>query len=163
MSAAGKTVIGKELYNLIKNKYKNTIFLDGDIFRGLHDNDVDHTRPGRKRNSDRICRICQFLEQQEINVVCSVLSIFHEAQQWNRENYKDYFEVYLDVKFDTLLKRDQKNLYKKALNKEMNNVVGVDIEFKPPKNPDLIIKNEGTESPSEIAQNIFNQVQTRLN
>jgi len=155
MSAAGKTVIGQELYKLIKQKHKNTIFLDGDIFRGLHDNDVKHTVEDRKRNSDRMCKLCQFLGQQDIHVVCSILSIFHEAQQWNRENIEDYFEIFLDVNFETLLERDPKNLYKKALNGKMPNVVGIDIEFKSPKNPDMVIKNEGDETPSIIAQRIF--------
>ena len=37
--------------------------------------------------------------------------------------------------------RDSKELYKKALAGEINNVVGIDIEFPPPINPDLIIDN----------------------
>ncbi|HBK1975630.1 TPA: cytidine diphosphoramidate kinase, partial [Campylobacter jejuni] len=36
--------------------------------------------------------------------------------------------------------RDQKGLYTKALNKEIDNVVGVDIEFDKPE-ADLVINN----------------------
>ena len=53
----------------------------------------------------------------------------------------DYKEVYIDVSFDTLVKRDNKELYKKALNGEIKDVVGVDIEFKAPYSPDMIIDN----------------------
>ena len=162
MSSAGKTVIGQELYKLIKQKHINTVFIDGDIFRDLHANDIKYTVKDRKRNSDRICRICQFLDQQDIHVVCSVLSLFHDAQQWNRENYKKYFEIFLDVSFETLVKRDKKNLYKRALKGEIKNVVGVDIEFKPPKNPDMIIKNETSETPPAIAKRIFHELKYLL-
>ena len=162
MSSAGKTVIGKELYQMIKQTHKNTVFLDGDIFRGLHDNDVDHSVPGRKKNSDRLTRICQFLDDQGINVVCSVLSIFPEAQEWNRQNYKEYFEVFLDVSFETLVKRDLKGLYKKALNGEMDNVVGVHIEFPHPTKSNLVIHNEGEKNPDTIAREIFNQIHAQL-
>jgi len=162
MSAAGKTVIGQELYKHIKQKHINTVFIDGDVFRDLHANDVKYTIENRKKNSDRICRMCEFLDQQDINVVCSVLSIFHDAQQWNREHYKEYFEIFLDVSFDTLLNRDKKNLYNRAIKGEIPNVVGVDIEFKPPKNPDMIIKNEGNETPETIAQRIFQRLESPL-
>ena len=43
-----------------------------------------------------------------------------------------------------LLKRDYKQLYKKALRKKIKNVVGVDIKFIKPKKPDFIINNTST-------------------
>src|SRR3989344_5945742 len=157
MSASGKTAIGQELYRLIKVEHKNSIIIDGDIFRGLHGHDADYTIEGRKKNSDRITKMCHFLDQQDINVICCFLSIFPEAQQWSRNNYKNYFEIFLDVDFEILKQRDAegsyrtRNLYKRALEGEINNVVGVDIEFKPPICPDLVIKNDGSESPAVIA------------
>ena len=56
------------------------------------------------------------------------------------------------------MKRDPKELYKKALDGEMPNVVGIDIEFKPPKNPDMVVKNEGDDTPSVIAKRIYDKV-----
>ena len=47
---------------------------------------------------------------------------------------------------EILKARDQKNLYSKALNGQIKNVVGVDLEFSEPTKPDIIIKNsEGLE------------------
>ena len=76
----------------------------------------------------------------QILVVASVLSIFPEWQKWNREKIKKYFEIYIKVDFDVLLKREVKSLYKDALAGRIENVVGVDIEF-PEPNSDLIIDN----------------------
>mgnify|MGYP000639757839 CR=1 FL=1 len=42
-----------------------------------------------------------------------------------------------------LIKRDPKGLYKKFSEGEIKNVAGMDIEFIPPDNPDLTIKNNG--------------------
>ena len=162
MSASGKTVVGEELYKLIKNERKNTVILDGDIFRGLSDNDADHTVAGRKKNSDRLCRMCQFLDKQNINVVVAVLSIFHQAQAWNKENYRQYFEVFLDVPLELLKQRDPKGLYRKAAAGEMPNMVGFDIEFPPPRNPDLVIHNDGSQTPALIAEQIFSKVKDQL-
>ena len=52
-----------------------------------------------------------------------------------------------------MIKRDYKKLYKKAIEKKIKNVVGVDIEFKKPKNPDIVIKNNG--SKQKLYQNYY--------
>ena len=62
-------------------------------------------------------------------------------RNWCRKNIKGYFEVFIDVPIEILAKRDFKNLYKRALMGKIKNVVGVDIPFKFPKNPDLVIDN----------------------
>ena len=59
-------------------------------------------RQDRRRNAERICRLCRFLDAQGIDVVCAILSLFHESQEWNRKHYSRYFEVYLDVPMDEL-------------------------------------------------------------
>jgi len=49
LAAAGKTVIGKELYSELKKKYSNLVFLDGDIIREIMGNDLEHTLEDRKK------------------------------------------------------------------------------------------------------------------
>ncbi|MBT4935456.1 adenylyl-sulfate kinase [Candidatus Woesearchaeota archaeon] len=162
MSASGKTAIANELYPLLKNKHKHTILLDGDVFRDMHKNDVDHSMEGRKKNGDRICQMCKFLDKQEINVICASLAPFHEIREWNKANYNKYFEVFLDVPLNVLVQRDPKGLYKMALNGEMKNMVGIDLPFPPPRNPDLVINNIGDRTPKSIAEEIFSTVEPNL-
>ena len=141
MSASGKTTIGKKIYEKLKHSDEKWIFLDGDIFRNILGEDLGHSIEDRRKNAYRISRFCEFLSSQNINVIACVLSIFHDNQKYNKENIPNYKEIYIDVKFENLLKRDNKELYKKALEGKVKNVVGVDIKFEPPKSPDLIIDN----------------------
>lgn len=143
LSGAGKTTIGREAYAIIKSKLPNTVFVDGDEVREIfrHDNQEAYTIAGRRLNSERISALCRWLDRQGINVVCSMLSIFEDHRQANREVLSRYFEVYIDVTMDDLMTRDYKNLYREAKNGLRQNVVGIDIPFIPPGNPDLIIKN----------------------
>ena len=83
----------------------------------------------------------KFLSDQNIHVIGSILSNFPEWQQWNKKNIKNYYQVYLKVSLEKLVKRDKKNIYKKALQGKKNNVVGVDIKFKEPLNSNLVIDN----------------------
>ena len=156
MSRAGKTSIGKEVYRLIKTRRPNVVFLDGDIVRDIMGNDLGHTLADRKKNADRICRLCKNLDDQGIDVICAILSIFPESQQWNREHLKKYFEVYIRVSFERLLERDAKGLYRKALAGEVENVVGVDLDFPEPANPDLVVNNDSPlEDFSELARSVI--------
>ena len=166
MSASGKTTIGKMLYEKLSYSKEKWIILDGDVFRNILGEDLGHTIEDRRKNAYRISKFCEFLSLQNINVIACVLSNQHDNQRYNKENIANYKEVYLDVEFDNLLKRDNKELYKKALNGEIKDVVGVDIEFKCPYSPDMIIDNNADNPNYEnIIQNIIDtfdiQIDTR--
>jgi len=142
MSASGKTTLAREIHSLMQEAQPNTVLVDGDLVRAISGNDLGHTVEDRWQNAQRISRLCQELDRQGINVVCAILSIFHESQRWNRENLSGYQEIYLDVSMNTLRRRDFKGLYERAFNNEESNVVGVDIEFPPPYAPDIVINND---------------------
>ena len=47
--------------------------------------------------------------------------------KWNRENFSDYYEIFLDANLSLVKKRDPKNLYKKYQEGKEKNIVGIDI------------------------------------
>lgn len=141
ISRSGKTTLTKLLYDKLKPLFSNLVMLDGDVIREVFGNDVDHSIEGRRINAQRLSHLSKFLADQGIHVVAAVLSIFPEWQEWNRQNIPDYAEVYLKVTVETAAKRDTNNLYLPALEGMMKNVVGVDIPFPEPPNPDIIIDN----------------------
>ena len=140
MSGAGKTTIATRLADHFR-KWHPVVLLDGDILREVWGDRLGHDVEGRRANARRISQLCRMLDSQEIHVVAAVLSIFPEWQQWNRENFNKYFEVFVDVPMEILKARDKKDLYRRALSGEIENVVGVDIPFPRPPHPDLVIDN----------------------
>ena len=84
MAGAGKTVIGEALYRKMKTQHSNLVFIDGDVIRQVWGDKVGHTIPERKKNADRICRLCQMLDSQSIHVICSILSIFPSVPRTTR-------------------------------------------------------------------------------
>ncbi len=139
MSGSGKTTLGEKIYEVKKKENKCTVFLDGDHIRDMLKNDVDYTVGGRYKNAERISSICKYFDDEGIDVVAAVLSIFPEWQKWNRDNFKEYYEVFLDVSLDELIKRDPKGLYKNAKSGKLKNFVGFDIEFIRPSNSNLTV------------------------
>ncbi len=144
LSASGKTTLGRHIYEELKKVKTNTVFIDGDEIRQIFKHDQGngpYTLEGRRVNADRICEMCAWLDRQDINVVCCILSVFEESRQWNRKTYSSYFEVYIDVPMEILKTRETKGLYAASHRGEIKNVVGVDITFTAPENPDYIFDN----------------------
>lgn len=145
LSGSGKTTFAKLLLEKLNQSGKKSVLIDGDVIRNIFDNEADYSRNSRLKTAYQYSKLAKFLVDSELNVVCSTISLFHEVQDWNRKNIKNYLEIFLDVDLDELIKRDSKNIYSKALNKELKNVVGVDIKPEFPKNPDLVFKNSSYE------------------
>jgi adenylylsulfate kinase len=162
LSGAGKTTIGRALADLWKKTHPNTVFLDGDIIRNIIGDNLGHSLEERRLSGWRICRLCEHLDKENINVVCSVISLFAEHREWNRENYSSYFEVYVKVPMTELYKRDQKGIYSGYAENKVTNVAGLDLPFAEP-NADLIIENtEPFIAPQLQAKKILEQNQSQV-
>lgn len=140
LSDAGKTVIGRELVEILRAEGARALFLDGDVLRDVWRDHLDHSLQGRRRNHERISHLCKALDQDpQIHVVVAALSIFPDLQKWNRENFGEYFEVFIDIPLEAAMARDSKGLYAKARRGLIGDIVGVDIEFPRPPYADMTL------------------------
>lgn len=149
LSGAGKTTIGRLLYERIKEKHSNTVFLDGDVLRKVFGDDLGYTKEERRKCAMRYARLCAMLQEQNMNVICCTISMFDSVREWNRGNIQNYKEIYVKVSMDTLRKRDQKGLYSGRMEGEQREVAGIHMEVEEPKCPDLILENNGEKTPEE--------------
>ncbi len=98
------------------------------------------------------------LAGQGLNVVIATISMFHEIREWNRANLPRYFEIYLRVPRDILALRRSPNGRANSEGSQMESVVGWDLPFEEPLNPDLIIDNDGSMTPQQVADYIWCRV-----
>lgn len=155
LAGAGKTTIGRLLYEKLKEQYPNTVLFDGDAMRGVFDNEYGYSYEDRKKDSFRWIKLANMLAQQQINVVCCVISMYDEIRKWNRDNYPSYKEIFLNVPMEVLRCRDQKGLYSGAAQGLIKDVVGIDIPAEFPDNPDMEFNNDGSVGPQEIVKQIL--------
>ena len=144
LSGAGKTTLANEVVAHVHRIQRNVVLLDGDVVREIFGNDLGHTMEDRRANAQRICQLGRFLDDQGINVVCAILSLFPETRFWNRENLRNYYEVFIDTPMQDLIQRDSKGIYRRFNSGEVRDVAGMDIEFPRPENADLVIKNSNS-------------------
>lgn len=155
LSGAGKTTIGKLLYERIKEKHSNTVFLDGDVLRKVFGYDLGYTKEERRKCAMRYARLCAMLQEQNMNVICCTISMFDSVREWNKENIVEYIEIYVKVSMDTLKARDQKGLYSGMIGEIQKEVVGISMDIEEPKCPDLILENDGRRTPKEQVERIL--------
>ena len=139
ISGVGKTTLARKLYKLIKKKTNNVVWIDGDQFRKIFNNDLKYTLKDRNKNAQRICSFVKFLSSQNINIILSANLTSNKYRSWCKKNLKNYISVYIDSSLDNLFKRDKKNIYN---NKKLKkNVVGLGIKKNRPTYVNYFIQN----------------------
>lgn len=145
LSGAGKTTLGGLFYRRLKGKKANVVLLDGDQIRPVYNEDISYTEESRRKGAGRTFRVAKMLSDQGIDVVVCSICMYSDLRAWNRENIANYREIYIKVTRETLLSRNQKGLYTTG-----TNVVGVDLPFDEPQHPDIVVENDGLETPEAI-------------
>ena len=153
LSGAGKTTLCTELYRRLKPVVPHLVQLDGDAFRDAF-NDLGHTEAERFKHISRVQRMAKLLADQHLVVLVGVVYANPELLAWNRANLPGYVEVYLRAPFETVVARDAKGLYARALRGEIQNVVGVDIPWVEPVAPDLILDGSGAVTVQDLADQV---------
>ncbi|GAB3577403.1 cytidine diphosphoramidate kinase [Amycolatopsis endophytica] len=149
LSGAGKSAVAGALADRLRRAGLKPVLLDGDAVRsalGARSFGAD----ARRQLAQTYGRLCALLAGQGHLVVCATISLRHEVHQWNRRHLHRYAEVFLDVPFEELRRRDPKGIYRDG-----DEVVGEDVVAELPLEPDLRITNHGTTSPRAAAERIF--------
>lgn len=139
LAGSGKSTIGRLLYEHIKTEFPSVVYLDGDVFRDILGH-YDYGKQGRIDVAKKRADFARLLSLQGIVSIVTTISMFHEVYEYLESNLQNKCTIYIDVSMQTLLERDQKQLYSKAMAKHIDNVVGVDIAFDMPK-ADIILNN----------------------
>jgi adenylylsulfate kinase len=149
LSGAGKTTLGTIFYQHLKSVKDNVVILDGDQTRPVFNEDTGYSDEDRRRGAKRTFRVAKMLADQGIDVVVCSMCLYHEIRAWNRENIQKYCEIYVNVTSETLLKRNKKGLYTSG-----KNVVGIDLPFEEPISPDVVLHNDGQETPEALVAHL---------
>ena len=151
LSGAGKTTIGGLLYRRMKARKNDVVLLDGDQLRRLSFHKKSgYTTEERRRGAYYNFEMCKMLADQGIDVVLCSISMYNDCRAWAREHIEKYREIYVKAARETLYRRDQKGLYSSGT----KNVVGVDLLCEEPEHPDVVIENDGQETPEQIVDRL---------
>lgn len=154
LAGAGKSTIGGLFYRRLCEKRENVYLWDGDQRReageGAGLGESCYSTEARRSGAKHVFRRCLEMTEQGTDVVCCIIGMYDDVRAWNREHFENYKEIYIKVTMETLYRRDQKGLYSSGAKE----VVGVDLPWDEPKTPDVVIENDGDETPEEIVERL---------
>jgi adenylyl-sulfate kinase len=145
LSGSGKSTLSEMLISHLKKRGENLLILDGDKIRSTVHNDFDFSPEKIKKNSNLIINLCKENIPFHDYIIVSVIAPFEETRKYARKLLGNcYIEIYVKASMKELVKRDTKGLYKKAINGELENLIGVDpnTPYQIPENSNLIIDTD---------------------
>lgn len=158
LSGAGKTTLSDAIAVLVKPRLPEFVQVDGDVVRAMVGQEQDYSEAARVVQIKRLQTLAGYLSRQNMVVAVAALYAHPDLLAWNRANFPDYFEVYMDAPLDTVRARDAKGLYAKAARGEMKHVVGLDIPWHAPRHADLMIDTRAAETPEASALRVARAV-----
>ena len=158
LSGSGKTTLGKAIHNDIKRLYGPTIMISGDNVRKIF-NLTGHTKEERLKITESYCRFAKYITDQKINIIFAVVGMFDKPRKWNKQNIKNYIEIYIKSNLCKIIKLKKKKIYHK---KNIRNLVGIDIIPEFPKKPDIKIFDSFDKDKEKISKKILLEIQKKI-
>ena len=145
LSGAGKSTIA----NLVAEKMlKQNIpveVLDGDIYRNsVINKGLGFSMQDRKTNLERLFFISKILASHKVVAIIAAINPFEDLRSKFASSSTNIRTVWIKCDLQTLLKRDPKGLYKKAMlpfesAEKLNDFTGISSPYEEPVHPDLVI------------------------
>jgi adenylyl-sulfate kinase len=158
MSGAGKTALAIPLEAELRKRGLKVERLDGDIVRQSLTRDLGFSKEDRDKNIERVTFVAKLLTRNGVAVLCSFISPYRAVRAQVKEEVGNFVEVYCYASLETLIERDVKGLYKKALAGEIENFTGVSDPYEAPEKPDVLI-DSGAESIEESLGKIVHKLE----
>ena len=152
LSGTGKSTLGELILPYIRKKYGPTLIVHGDDFRSLFEL-KGYSKIMRLKNCKKYIKFAKYVTNQNINLIFTVIGMYHEIRDWNKKNIKNYVEIYIDKE------NYDKTVDKKRLKK---NIVGINIKPELPKNPDIKIFNNFNKSVKYLSEELIKKINQKI-
>ncbi|MCL6443028.1 MAG: adenylyl-sulfate kinase [Alicyclobacillus sp.] len=160
LSGAGKTTISTRVFELLKARGAAVEVLDGDILRQSLCRDLGFSKEDREKNIERVTFVAKLLTKHNVITLAAFISPYQSSRDRAREEIRDFLEVFVSAPIATLVERDVKGLYKKALAGEISGFTGIDDPYEEPRNADLVLRTDLT-TIEDCAQDVIRLLEKR--
>ena len=157
LSGSGKSTIANLVAQRLRAAGAKVEVLDGDVVRTNLSKGLGFSKEDRDTNIRRIGFVCSLLSRNGVIAIAAAISPYKQIRDEVRATTTNFVEVFADCPLDTLIERDVKGLYKKALAGEIKNFTGVSDPYEAPENPEVRI-DSGKQTPDESAAAVWDHL-----
>jgi adenylyl-sulfate kinase len=158
LSGSGKTTIANIVKEKLETKNKIVKILDGDVVRDQINKHLGFTKEDILENNRIIMNLCHEAIDKVDFILVPIISPFRQSRNEAKERFKEKIsEVFIGTSLKECISRDVKGLYKKALNGEIENFIGISSPYEEPLSPDIFVDTEKN-TPEESADVILSHL-----
>ena len=158
LSGSGKTTIANILEEELRGRGLLVERLDGDIVRESLTRDLGFSKEDREKNIERVTFVAKLLSRNGVACICSFISPYQSIRDRVRAETTNFIEVFVDASLESVIERDIKGLYEKALEGAIPNFTGISDPFEAPTNPDIHVRTD-LQTPLESAGKILGELE----
>jgi sulfate adenylyltransferase/3'-phosphoadenosine 5'-phosphosulfate synthase len=137
LSGAGKSTIAGALKEELERRGRHVELLDGDEVRTHLSKGLGFSKEDRDTNIRRIGYVARLVARSGGVAITAAISPYREVRDEIRAETPGFVEVFARCPLDTLVERDVKGLYKKAIAGEIANFTGVSDPYEEPLHPEV--------------------------
>src|SRR4030081_2217157 len=138
LSGAGKCTIVTDLKAELERSGRHVELLDGDEVRTHLSKGLGFSKEDRDTNIRRIGYVARLVARSGGVAITAAISPYREVRDEVRAQTPNFVEVFAHCPIETLVERDVKGLYRKALAGEIANFTGVSDPYEAPLNPEVV-------------------------
>jgi len=138
LSGAGKSTIANALKAELELRGRHVELLDGDEVRTHLSKGLGFSKEDRDTNIRRIGYVARLVARSGGVAITAAISPYREVRDEVRAATPGFVEVFARCPLDTLVERDVKGLYKKAIAGEIANFTGVSDPYEEPLQPEVV-------------------------
>ena len=138
LSGAGKSTIATALKPELERRGRHVELLDGDEVRTHLSKGLGFSKEDRDTNIRRIGYVARLVARSGGVAITAAISPYREVRNEVRAQTPGFVEVFVRCPLDTLVDRDTKGLYRKALAGEIANFTGVSDPYDEPLHPEVV-------------------------
>ena len=145
LSGAGKTTLATAVRAKLEPTWSIET-LDGDVIRTNLSHGLGFSKEDRDTNIRRIGFVARLVARHGVMVLVAAISPYAEVRDEVRQQAEaegvGFVEIFVDASLETLVDRDVKGLYKRALAGEIKHFTGVSDPYEAPPSPELVIRSD---------------------
>jgi ATP sulfurylase/adenylyl-sulfate kinase len=157
LSGAGKSTLSNALAEILRKRGRNVEVLDGDEIRQNLSKGLGFSKEDRDTNIRRIGYVANMLSRNGVIAMTAAISPYREVRDEVRRESQNFIEVYVKCSLQTLIQRDVKGLYRKALAGEIKEFTGISDPYEEPLHPEITVDTE-KQSLSESVETILRRL-----
>lgn len=167
LSGSGKSTVANGVKELLLRKNFSVEVIDGDVYRKKLCSDLGFSRSDRHENIRRLGFVANKFAENGIIAILAAINPYEKIRKELSLYGPHVKTVWINCDLETLIKRDTKQLYKKAMLPDdhpdkVRNLTGVNDPYESPDTPDLII-NTAIENEDKSVKILFDYIIKNIN